>query len=405
MKTRLLILTPSYPPSKDGVANAAALLAEGLAARGHEVAVGTVWHPERAPSAPGSNPVVQHFKLQGSPSWTDPLRGETNQLKRLVAEFRGDAVLCLGPDAAPTVLAMQTFAKVPAPKVLVSHGFPLHHKVPWHPKFPWGLGTWLSWQPFLWQLPWLLRRFDRLVFLSGQRDFGRFLDHRVAHLVARRRIQVIPNGVEWKIAPAHRPDFRRTNGLQDALLFLCVAYYCDLKNQLMALRAYRRARIPNSALVFIGAELNDYSLQMQQLDQQLAPAFPEGRVLLLEKLDRAPTEAAFAAMDAFVLASKTEAQPIVLLEAMAAGKPFISTDVGCVRELPGGLVVRDEAAMTRELQRLAANPKLRASLGDAGHREYLAKYRKDAVLNTYETLIEKLVAARSDGAQEPLETT
>ena len=394
MKARLLILAPSYPPSKDGVANAAALLAEGLAARGHEITVGTIWHPERAPSAPGSNPTVKHFKLQGSPSWTDPVRGETTQLKQLVANFRGDAVLCLCTDAAPTTLAVQVFAEVSAPKILISHGFPLHHKVPWHRKFPWGLGTWLAWQPFLWQLPWLLRKFDRLVFLSRQRDFGRFLDHRVAHLFARHRIHIIPNGVEWKSAPADRSDFRRTHGLQDTLLFLCVAYYCDLKNQLMALRAYRRARIPNSALVFIGAELNEYSRQMQQLDQQLAPAFPEGRVLLLEKLDRGPTEAAFATMDAFVLASKTEAQPIVLLESMAAAKPFLSTDVGCVRELPGGLVIRDEAEMTREMQRLAAEPQLRASLGDAGHREYMAKYRKDVVLDAYEKLIPDLLDAR-----------
>ena len=82
---------------------------------------------------------------------------------------------------------------------------------------------------------------------------------------------------------------------------------------------------------------------------------------------------------------------------MAWGKPFVSTDVGCVRDLPGGLVVRDEAEMTRQLQCLATEPRLRASLGDAGHREYLAKYRKDAVLDAYEKLIAEVLEARRRG--------
>lgn len=41
-------------------------------------------------------------------------------------------------------------------------------------------------------------------------------------------------------------------------------------------------------------------------------------------------------MDVLVLSSLSEAQPLALMEAMAAGKPCVSTNVGSVRELLGG---------------------------------------------------------------------
>jgi glycosyltransferase involved in cell wall biosynthesis len=397
MKPGLLILTFTYPPNKDGVANAAALVAEGLAARGHEVQVGTIWHPERPLPQPDDNPRVHQFKVQGSASLRDPISGETAEMTRYISAFEGDMIFCHTLERAPTVLAMRTFSKLAASKVMVSHGYS-PHLVGWHRKFPWGLAQWLARQPFVWQLPWILRRFDRLVFLSGQRDFGRFLDHRVARFIGHRGIRIIPNAADLKEPPETLPDFRRIHGLEGRCLFLCVANYSDGKNQLGALAAYRRARIPNSAQVFIGSELNDYASAMQALDARLAPAFPDGRVLLLEKQPRPMTEAAIRSMDAFVLPTRQETQPIVLLETMAAGRPFIATPKGCIPELAGGVIARDEEELVGALQRLAGDAELRSRLGAEARRDYDAKYRKEAVLEAYENLIRDVREERSNPA-------
>jgi glycosyltransferase involved in cell wall biosynthesis len=389
MRLRVLILTFTYPPNKDGVAGASALMAEGLAARGHRVEVATQWSPERRPPRDSDNPKIHQFKVQGSANIRDPIRGEVAEMKRFIASFEGDIVFCHCLDSAPALIAISEFDKIRAFRVLVSHGYAAHI-IDWQAKFPWGLGRWLAWQPFLWRLPSLLRKFDRLVFLSHRADFGRFFDHRVARLIRHRGIRIIPNSVDWKETFLEPSGFLKQHHLEGRLLFLCVANYCERKNQLLALRAYRQARIPDSALVFVGSEFNDYSRRMTELDQQLAPTDPEGKVLLLERLPRDTTQSLLQAMDVFVLSAKQETQPIVLLEAMALGKPFISTNTGCVSELAGGIVVRSQREMIAQLQRIASDGELRIKLGAEGKKDFLAGHRKEVVIEAFASLISEM---------------
>jgi glycosyltransferase involved in cell wall biosynthesis len=381
-----LVVAFTYAPNLDGVANAAGLVAQGLAARGHELTIATVWNPQRKPPEPSDNPKIYQFKVRGPSRWDKCPQGEESKFKEFVAGFQGDAILCHCLDTALAQLAISQFHRLPAAKVLVSHGFDAH-RLNWQRKFPWGLRKWLAKQPFVLGLPWELRKFDSLVFLSSRRNFERFFDHKVAHAIGHPGIRVIPNGIDWKPSSVSMPDFRQQYKIGDRFLFLCVAYYGVGKNQISALRAYRQARIANSVLVFIGSERNEYSNTMERLDKQLAGVFPEGNVLILDKVDRRMTEAAFQAMDAFLFPSKAESQPLVLIESMAAGKPFISTDRGCIRDLAGGIIVRGESEMIREIQRLVQDANLRAELGARGRGDYLAKYQKEAVVNSYEQLI------------------
>ena len=90
--------------------------------------------------------------------------------------------------------------------------------------------------------------------------------------------------------------------------------------------------------------------------------------------------ALFARADLFVLPSRVEALPLVLVEAVSAGLPAVATDVGDVREALDGVVVvvppEDPVALAEGLRRLLADPVERAQRGEAGAR--LARERLTA---------------------------
>lgn len=109
----------------------------------------------------------------------------------------------------------------------------------------------------------------------------------------------------------------------------------------------------------------------------------------------------FAACDIFVLASRIEAAGNVILEAMAAGRPVITTDSGgppeYVRDECTGYVVPvdDHEALATRLQVLLENPEHQDELGAAGRNLVCEEHR-------YERLIHEFVAvyreAGADGA-------
>ena len=79
-----------------------------------------------------------------------------------------------------------------------------------------------------------------------------------------------------------------------------------------------------------------------------------------------------AALDVFVLSSDTEGLPVAVVEAMAAERPVVATDVGAVAELVhendnGHLVpAGDETALAAAIERVLADPETARRMGERG---------------------------------------
>ena len=98
-----------------------------------------------------------------------------------------------------------------------------------------------------------------------------------------------------------------------------------------------------------------------------------------------------------MLSSEWEASPLVILEAMAAGTPFVTFDVGCVREHVGGYVVESLPEMQQRVRELLAEPDLRAELGRQGKQRIAERHDWEVIVDQYEALYRKLEAKQATG--------
>jgi glycosyltransferase involved in cell wall biosynthesis len=111
----------------------------------------------------------------------------------------------------------------------------------------------------------------------------------------------------------------------------------------------------------------------------------EDRVHLLGPLAEADVLHEFAACDLLALPSAQETTPMVIAQAMAAGKPVVATPVGGVAEMvcdgeTGFLVqVGDIDGLAGALRRLLENPSLRMAVGQASYKFANENYRASAV--------------------------
>lgn len=162
----------------------------------------------------------------------------------------------------------------------------------------------------------------------------------------------IPNGIavaDFQVDPSVRREVRASLGLSEsAPVFIAVGRLNPQKNHAGLLAAFAAVGAPDACLLIAG----EGQLRSALMDQI-------GRLGLAERVRllgvRPDVARLFAAADVFVLASHYEGNPLVVMEAMAAGLPVIATAVGSVPELVGegtGWLVEPDhsASLTRAMR-------------------------------------------------------
>jgi glycosyltransferase involved in cell wall biosynthesis len=98
------------------------------------------------------------------------------------------------------------------------------------------------------------------------------------------------------------------------------------------------------------------------------------------------------AFDIFALSSDSEQFPVSLVEAMAAGLPMVSTDVGDVAAMVASgnrrfiVAAGDEPGLTAALAELAADTGLRAALGEANRKRAMLCFDEKVMFALYARL-------------------
>ncbi len=190
----------------------------------------------------------------------------------------------------------------------------------------------------------------------------------------RTPVQVIPTGLPAdRFAPGDGARFRAAQRIPTGRpLLLYVGRVAHEKNIDFLVHAYSelRAARPDALLVIAGE-----GPARPHLTELVRGLGIERDVAFVGYLERAQAlRDCYAAADAFVFASRTETQGLVLLEAMAQGRPVVSTaHLGTASVLQSGcgaaVVPEDRTAFARAILDFIEDP-VRAARAGAAARRY-----------------------------------
>jgi glycosyltransferase involved in cell wall biosynthesis len=116
---------------------------------------------------------------------------------------------------------------------------------------------------------------------------------------------------------------------------------------------------------------------------------------------RADVGSIYRASDVVALSSANEGTPVSLIEALAAGCPVVTTDVGGASDVVDGgragvlVPFGDRRAFADALAELAVSPGRRRELGEAGRRHVRTRYSVERLVEDVDALYRSLLAVRA----------
>ena len=200
------------------------------------------------------------------------------------------------------------------------------------------------------------------------------------------RVRYLPNGVDTERFGAAVPQadwaFEKKSG--ELIVGTCAALRPE-KNLGRLIRAFAACGPRSARLVICGEGSERPALEATARANNIAE-----RVIFTGYL--AKPELALAGFDIFAMSSDTEQMPYGLLEAMSAGLPVVSTDVGDIKAMVADInrpfIVNaiDEAALTGALRNLLRDPAMRTKLAAANLVKARAEFSIQTMIGAYDRL-------------------
>ena len=241
---------------------------------------------------------------------------------------------------------------------------------------------------------WIERLFepltDRVVVLTD----GERKDYLDLNVYPEDKLVQIHSGVDIKKfmqLPVCAVEKKRSLGLeQNGLVVGFIGWLLPIKGPMHLLKAMEDVWIDydDTVLVFIGKGDLDVDLRAEALK-----AGANGRVNFLGW--RNDIDEILPLFDILVLPSLNEGMGRVLVEAMAAGKPVVASNVGGIPDLVkhnlNGLLVPpgDEKALATSIKQLINDPEKAKTMGQYG-REFCDQFSMEAMVEKLDNLYQEL---------------
>ncbi len=352
---KILHIYKDYYPVLGGIENHLRVLAEGLAKRGHEVSV-IVCHPQQRNEVESINGVRVIRAARVRTIASTPLSFD---LQKLIAQEKPDV----------------THLHFPYPVGEVSHWLRGHGRtvITYHSDVVRQRFIGAMYKPIM---RWGLRRAESILATSPN-----YVVSSTELIRLGRRCLVLPLGVDVDrfAAPQHVHQKRPT------LLFVGRhRYYKGIDDLLKAMTDIE-------AELIIGGD----GVMRESWERLAASLNVDDRVRFVGTIPESELASLYRRVDIFVLpaSARSEAFGTVLLEAMAAGLPCVTTELGTgtsyvVQHNVSGLVVpaRTPSALAESINHLLADESLRRRMGEAGQERARSEFTEAMMIERIENV-------------------
>lgn len=376
---KIIITVHTYYPLKNGIQRVTQYQAEGLAARGHEIHVITSSIPGEKDCETLNGVAIHRVDAHLWHMWN---RGNKKAFQRLTVGLShdSDCLICVAAQAFSAMWLFDVLNEIPCKKILIMHGTQDPRWRSMHFSSPLELLLKMA-RDFRWKIFYrknlkYLTRFDLVTHLH-EMDYSFQLFKRLGI----RNNSVLMNAAEPSF-------FCPMESVGDGTI-VSVGGYCSRKNQLLLLKSYYRSKI-KCPLVLIGSADNAYYRKLRKIDGRLSTKNPGRDVRILANISREETIDYIKRACVYVCTSRQEYFPVSIVEAMASSTAWISTDVGIVRYLPGGIIANNSKAISASLELLSEDKNTRIQLAAEGKAFADAYLTETSAIETLERYVEEV---------------
>lgn len=340
---KIIFVSENYYPQKSGVPIVVQYLAEGLSRKGHDVSIAT----QRC-----DNPVseeilngVHIYRFNIHENFLKCPAGDTEDFIRFVVNYQADATIIECTQCITTDLLLPHLNKIEGRLFFHIHGI---SGLTSHRKFfeiksdlKHTIGnTYNQIRGFFYfnhTLKKALPYFNATICLSKVDDGIEYLEKH------SRKNYILDNAADnmfFDASCCQSDVLSKYVSLENRQFMMSCANYTVVKNQLGLIKQYYRSNASKRmSLVCIGSQKNSYYKDCIRLVSELGKKYGHRDVKLLQGVEREDIPAIMNKASLYLVSSSWEQYSISIIEAMSQGVPFISTNVGNARLLPGGMTI------------------------------------------------------------------
>ena len=375
----IIITVESYSPLKNGVQEITQSYAEALAQNNNVVVI------------------TKSVKNQPNIEWINGVKvirvdvftkksiyyGAIDKYKKILLENskKSDIMINICTQTAFTDCILNELSEISCKKVLYLHGiahftFPNIPRRDIHDLLSWMLNV-MRWKNFYKRNLKNFEKYDAIIHLH---EYDR------SYLMCKKlNVENIVLENFSKNNMLYRTD------VGDDSSYLMIANYIHDKNQELAIQSYCMSE-SHRGLVFVGSSDTKYLKKLKKMVQKLETKTGHmGEICFIVAETHTNTMQRLNNAYALIHSSKSEKYPVVLCEAMKGGIPFLATNTGIIKFLPGGIIVNNKIELMNAINKIDKDVSFRNSLGKQGKNYSLNKQVFENNKLKLQDLLEKIV--------------